>query len=326
MSNFTYKVQPLSVTGSPAFTEASADELRVLLALLETGGDFGSEEALAALSKVSRARCTGALAFWEEAGVIRRDNGRPTVTDEFEERLASGESFEEKSVVVAERIRDEHLASMLDECATLMQLAALSNSEVKEITALCTQHALSPEYVVTLAAYLAEGGKLRACRLTRKAIELARCGVDTVELLENYIQNDQKSSGAEWEIRRLLGIYGRNLTKTEQERFKKWSEDFGYSVSIIEEAYNIAVDGTSGRGISAYMDKVLTGWHEAGCKTVSECVAQREARKASYSSEKSEPKKRTKTTVEKPRYGDFDINDAFSKALERSYGECNEEE
>ncbi len=326
MSDFTYKVTPLAVTESPAFTEASADELRVLLALVELGGRFDSESELADAAKVSRARCTGALAFWAEAGVIRLDDGRPTVTEEFGERLATGETFEEKSVVVAERIRDENLASMLDECATLMQLAALSNTEIKEITALCTQHALSPEYVVTLAAYLAEGGKLRVSRLTSKAAELIRCGVDTVEVLENYIQNDQKSSGAEWEIRRVLGIYGRNLTKAEQERFKKWVDEFGYSVAIIEEAYNIAVDGTSGRGISAYMDKVLTGWHEAGCRTVNECVAQREARKASYTAEKSEPKKRAKTTVEKPRYGDFDINDAFSKALARSYGEGSEED
>jgi len=326
MTDFTYRVLPLSVTSSPAFAEASADELRVLLALIEVQGDFGSESALARLAGVSRARCTGALAFWEEAGVIKRDDGSPCVTEEFSERLTEGEIFEEESLVVAERIRDEHLSEVLDECARLMGLAALSNTEIKQITALNTQYSLSAEYIITLAAYLAGKGRLRVARLTSQAIKLANSGVDNVELLETYIKLNQDSSGPEWEIRRIMGIYNRTLTKSERERFARWSTEFGYSTEIISEAYDIAIDATGGKNVSAYMDKILTAWHEAGCKTVSECLAKREGDRATLSAAKSTPKKKPKTTVEAPRYGNFDINDAFTKALERSYGESSEEE
>lgn len=321
MADFTYRVLPLAVTASPAFAEASADELRVLLALVELEGDFGSENTLAGMAGVSRARCTGALAFWEDAGIIKRDDGRPSVTEEFDERLAAGETFEEESLVVAARIRDENLAEVLDECARLMGLAALSNAEIKEITALSTQEGLSPEYIVTLAAALAENGRLRVSKLTREAKKLASRGLTEIEALEAYIKLSQKSSGAEWEYRRVMGIYNRNLTRPEQERFRKWSEQFGYSAEIVSEAYDIAVEATGGKSVSAYMDKILTDWHEAGCKTVSECIAKREGDRAALASAKSAPKKKTKTTVEAPRYGNFDINDAFNKALERSYGE-----
>lgn len=321
MSNFTYKLLIDGLSGRAAFEEASRDELRVLLALVEVNGEGESEDSLASRAHVSKARCISALSFWEESGVIRRDDGKPTLTEEFEERLAADELYEEESVVVAAQIRDESLASMLDECATLMKLPALSNTEIKQISALCTQLALSPEYVVTLAAFLARHEKLRVGRLVNEATRLEQRGVDRLEILENYIElKENEDNNGYWEYRRVMGIYNRNLSKSEIERFRKWESEFGYSANIVSEAYDVAVESSSGRAVCAYMDKVLTAWHEAGCKTVNECRAKREADRAVYAS-KAEPKKRQKTTPEKPRYGDFDINDAFNKALERSYGE-----
>lgn len=326
MTDFTYKVLPLRLTEKSAFAEASREELRVLLTLIELGGSFESEESLAALAKVSKARCIAALSFWEESDVITRDDGTPTLSDEFSDRLGAGEIYEEESLVVARQIRDENLASMLDECTALMQLKALSNTEIKQLTGLCTQLALSPEYVVTLAAALAEKGKLRVGRLVGEAKKLSDKGIDKIESLEAYIQSYEQTNGAEWEYRRVMGIYNRNLSKPEREFFRKWSEDFGYSAAIISEAYDIAISSSSGKGVCAYMDSVLTGWHEAGCTTVSECQAKRDADRAAFAATKSEPKKKAKSTPETPRYGDFDINDAFKKALERSYGESGEEE
>ena len=62
MNNF-YRILPLKVIGTAAFSEASADELRVLLALIERKGEVGSDEALALASGVSRARCISAISF-----------------------------------------------------------------------------------------------------------------------------------------------------------------------------------------------------------------------------------------------------------------------
>ena len=96
-------------------------------------------------------------------------------------------------------------------------------------------------------------------------------------------------------------------------------------MKIVEEAYDVATLSSSGRNLFAYMDKVLLGWHEAGCKTVSECQAKRAADRATFT-ESTSPKKKSKSKPEPPRYGDFDINDAFAKALERSYGDSENKE
>ncbi len=320
MSRVDYRIDRLSLIGNPSFTEASCEELRALLALIELSGRCEDVSVLADAAEISTARCKAALTLWEEAGVISKGD-TPIIKDEFEDRLRRGDIDEKPARVVAESIRDESLASMINECATLMGLACLPTADVKNITALHTQYSLSPDYIVELAAHLAARGVLTARRLCDEAIRLCGKGIDNVEGLQAYINDLENSSGAEWEYRRVLGIYGRNLSQSEKSYFKKWDEEFGYSVGVISEAYDIAVLNTrTGRGDLRYMDSILTGWHNAGCRTVADCREKAEADRLRRESEKGEQKKRTKTTPETPRYGNFDINEAFNNAVARSFG------
>lgn len=319
MQKLNYKATSGALIGNPAFCEASREELRVLLALIELDGKAESAEWLAKQAGISTARCRSSLAFWEEAGVISPISDTPFVKEEFPDRLVRGEIDEEPATKVAESIRDENLASMIDECAALLGQACLSNSDVKNLIGLATQYALSPEYIVTLAAYMVSKKKSTVKLICNEAIRLQGKGCDSVEALEGYIKNMEESSGTEWEFRRALGIYGRNLSQSEKKYFKKWSDEFGYSVNIVSIAYDIAVLNT-GSGDLRYMDSVLTSWHQAGCKTVSECQSATEAGRAKKTVEGT-AKKHQKTKPDTPRYGDFDIDEAFKNALARSYGE-----
>lgn len=313
----SYITTPIELTGKEAFTEASRDELRVLLALIECGGKLDSVATLAARAQVSSARAGSALVFWEEAGVIKKCSAQ-TITEEFEERIELGKIREVSAKDTAKSIRDSALADMISECATLMQRAALNSAEIKELTALHDQYALSAEFIVTLAAYIAGHGKLTVTKLTNKAIQLTEREIDTAEALEHYIADKESESEAEREFRKLFGIYGRAPSKTEKECFNKWSRDYGYFTEIVGEAYDIAVTNAT-RGHLTYADKLLTRWFDTGCRTVAECRAQYEKDEAEKKSKK-ETEKATKKKPEKERYGDFDPEEAFLRALERSYG------
>lgn len=322
-----YRTDRVRAVGNPAFSEASKEELRALVALTELGCQIESAEELAEAAKISPARAKSALAFWEESGVIITDDGRPLIVEEFEERLVRGEIDEVPATRVATSIRDESLASMIDECASLMGQACLSNTDVKNITALHTQYSLGADFIATLAAYLSSRGDFTVRKLVNEAIKLQGKGCDTAEALDAYITDMENTSGAEWEFRRILGIYGRNLSVSEKKYFKKWSEELGYSVGVVSEAYDLAVLNTkSGRGDLRYMDSVLTAWHEAGCKTVSDCQRHVESEKAKRQSEKPETKRHAKSAPETPRYGNFDINEAFNNAVARSFGDLHGEE
>lgn len=317
----SYITSPLALSDKEAFSEASKEELRVLLALVECEGKANSVTDVASRARVSAARAGSALVFWEEAGVIRKDTGAQTITEEFEERLELGRIREMSARDAAKAIRDSSLADMISECATLMQRAALNSAEIKELTALHEQYTLSEEFIVTLAAYIAEHGKLTVAKLTNKAIQLTEHEIDTLEALELYIAERESDSEAEREFRKLFGIYNRAPSKTEKECFKKWSSDYGYFTEIVGEAYDIAVTSAT-RGHLTYADKLLTRWFECGCRTLSECREQYEKDKAEKKSKK-ESERAKKQKPEKERYGDFDPEEAFLKAIERSYGQNN---
>ena len=315
-----YEIFPLSVCDTDAFAEASKEELRVLLALIEKSGRFSDIDELSRLAKASKARCAAALVFWQEASVIRELSDRPKITDEFEERIKSGEIRETDAKSVAKSIRNAGLADMIAECAALMGRAALNSAEIKDLTALYEQYGLSEEYIVTLAAYIAEHGRLTVTKLVNKAISLSEREIDTPKALEAYIVERESDSEAEREFRKLFGIYGRAPSKTEKECFKKWGKDYGYFTEIVGEAYDIAVTSST-RGHLSYADKLLTRWFEAGCRTLAECkelYQKDEEEKRIKKSAEAKEKKSSKKPV--TRYGDFDPDEAFLKALERSYG------
>ena len=312
-----------NATRAESFRDASADELRVLVALLESDGEALSYADIARMAAVTEARARAATELWRAEGVVgERDisSGEgDNVRDEFESRFSS-DMYEERSVDTAGSVRDGELSELLDECAALMGKAALSTEEVKKITSIYSQLSLSVEFIFTLAAHLAESGNLTALRLAKKAEQLVDKGVDSIEALGIWIEDNDAESDVDMEFRRLFGIWNRKLSDSNREYFRKWSEDYGYSTEIVGEAYNIwSSNDATGKLNLKYIDTILTRWHESGCKTVAECRAQSE-RDRGEASEKKGEKTGRKRAEKKPEFLDFDVEEAFKKALERSYG------
>ena len=333
MKRRAFENKPLSVCGREVFEEASAEELRVLLALIEAGYE-ASEVELAKAAKVSRARCAAALTLWQEAGVLvpraeekaaPRGDGDVLLTDARESRLSAGEIAEESGGEIAREIREKKLASLLEECAALMKKTTLSAADVRQITSLAAQYALDEEYIATLAAHMAEHGKLTATLLVNRAIKLSDRGIRTVEDLTAFLAESERQNEDLMRVRRILGIYGRALTKSEETAFLRWTREFGYSDDVVGEAYDITVTNT-GRAAVSYMNALLAAWHKAGCTTVEQIrllrakeSIEREngAEKAAARAAAAKPRRGARE--EKPRYADFDPEEMMNRAIERSF-------
>ncbi len=326
MSKINLKVKN-EITASGSFKEASREELRVLIALMELADRRISYAELAERASVSAARARAAVALWQAEGVLTEcdtSNAEDNVTDEFEERFSSS-MHEQTAEESARLVRDGELESLIEECAALMDKPALTTEEVKKITSIYGQLSLSVEFIFTLAAHLAEQGRLTVTRLAKEAERLVDRGVDTIEALGIYIEDTESEGDSEKELRRVFGIWNRKLSKTEREYFRRWTVDFGFSPEIIDEAYSVMTESRSGSGISLpYIDKILSAWHAQGCTTVAMCRAASEAHKGEQAKKKSE-RDSGKKAEKKPKFVDFDVDEVFKRALERSYGSDGED-
>ena len=325
----TYIYVKGKAASSEVFIDASAEELRALIALIERDGVPTSAEELSVLARISRARAASAIALWVEAGVARECDGTPTLTEEFNTGEREGEISERPSLEVARTIRDEGLSDMIAECTRLLRRTTLPTEDSKALTGLYEQYGLSPEYILTLTAFLTHGGERRVNidTLVNSAIRYStEMDIGTVEALEDYIEKKEKESATVKEFRKIFGIYDRPLSKTEAECFERWSREYGYFTEIVGEAYDLAVMGGYKR-LVFQANRLLTRWYETGCRTAAECRARFEADEEEKKRERDN-EKRTKRTETKPRdtYSDFDPEEALRLALERSFGSDDDDE
>ncbi len=313
MAEYLIKINTDGLCDSDAFAEATADELRVLLALIAHGEEPIDEGKLAMLAKTSKSRTKAAIALFEEEGIIEELSSDENIVYEFKAKKSEATSLE-----TAKSIRDNDLHELLAECENLLG-GSFGYRDAAIITGLA-EKGITSEYILTMLGYLVSSRKrVTSAMLERETLAKIDKGITTLEELEVYIEDKTKEVSGEMEIRRLFGIYGRTLSPTERKFIKKWFEEYGYSAAIIGEAYDICVNSTASLSFS-YIDTVLTGWHDKGCKTLAECKDEAEAHRNEYKVKKTKKKVKEQADTNKPKYTDFDIDEAVANALARSYG------
>ena len=296
------KKKGVTLSGSRALLEASADDLRVLCCLLENGALSG--EALAKAAGCFPARAEAAIAYWRASGVLTSSQGA------LSEGAVEVRPADELSAIVDRRM----LGELIDECQKLLS-HTFNQTEISVIAGLCEDYCLDGAYILTLLAYCIEIGKGSVKYMEKTALSLIDSGVETLAALDEYLKRRRTSAGFEREVRRLFGIGSRALTKRELAYCEAW-QSYGYGIDIVGLAYDITVNAT-GKASLAYAAKILAGWYDGGAKTLADCEAAQDKKR-----ERRAPTKPAtpKTKKEAPELQSFDTEDFFKKALERSYG------
>ena len=314
-----YVINRDALTECEAFETATADELRVLLAVI-AGDGVADKDAIAKAAKTAPARAKASLVLWEECGILTPTE-KQSITDEFEENIADSTMTAKGA---AKTIRQGELGKFMADFAEMTGVAALSTEAAKLVSAVYGELGVNTDYMLSLAVYISEKGKLTAKRFFIEAEKLVKRGIDTDEALAEYINEKKNEAPSEWEFRRLIGVYDRTLTKSERSYVKKWYGEFGYSNELVGEAYDLTVN-LKGKLVLSYMNKILESWHESGVKTVPDAekkMAEDRANIASKARAEQTEGKATKKSAPKKEKPDcsFDIDDVFAKALARSFG------
>ena len=102
--------------------------------------------------------------------------------------------------------------------------------------------------------------------IEKEAYAWAEQGIDCMEEAVAFIQNQNMRRSRIGKLLQILQIRGRNLTAGEEKYAQKWI-DMGFSDDVIALAYERTCLNTGGLSW-AYMNRILTRWHEAGLTTL----------------------------------------------------------
>ena len=145
----------------------------------------------------------------------------------------------------------------------------LTVEELKILLGFTRYLGLPNEVISVLVSYCRERNRQRGNlrnpslrTIEKEAYAWAEQGIDTMEQAAGFIRTQNLRAARLEQLKRTLQIYSRNLTAGEERYADSWLE-MGFENDAIAMAYERTCLNTGGMNW-AYMNKILTRWHEAG--------------------------------------------------------------
>ena len=149
----------------------------------------------------------------------------------------------------------------------------LSTEEIKILLSVYRYLGLPPEVISILINYCIQRSRARGQTrmpsirsIEKEAYRWADLGVDTMEEAAVYMQSQLQLQANVGKIQSLLGIEGRKLTAGEEKLIAAWLS-WGFGEREIRLAYEKTCMNTGGLKW-AYLNSILTSWHEQGLTTL----------------------------------------------------------
>jgi DnaD/phage-associated family protein len=126
-------------------------------------------------------------------------------------------------------------------------------------------YGLPIEIILRLIQYCVDIGKTSNAFILGVAKSWYKNEISTLEQADEYINSHSRAQSIYNDFRMLTGLTAPQATSKQEEYFIKW-DSYKTSVEMMVYAYEITVEKT-GKISFAYMDKIISSWHENGYKT-----------------------------------------------------------
>ncbi len=278
---------------------ADATDLKVLIYIAGLGDeDFDAERAAEFLS-LGVEEIKSSVKFWQGASVIKGGTSKSAPKKTVREKRVMRLTTDELSALGE---KNEEFRAFID----LAQQTAgwiFNTAEIEIIASLYANLNLSTEYILALIGYFICKKEQNLRYLEKAAYSFVDEGITTAKALEERLRQKELFDGREGKVRSLFGIGARALSSKERDCLDMWFGKFDTSDELIKLAYEKTVNAT-GKASIHYASSILAAWYEKGIKTPDD------VKKSGGS---------TKGGGIKPQ--SFDVEDVFSRAINRSYGD-----
>jgi DnaD/phage-associated family protein len=179
----------------------------------------------------------------------------------------------------------------------------LSSSDMNTVFFWIDSLKFSKDLAEYLVEYCIGGGHSSLRYMDKVAMGWSEDGITTVEQAKSHSSNRSKSC---YGVMKALGISGRNLIDSEVAFVNKWTRDFGFDMTLIEEACKRTISSIHQPSFE-YTDTILTNWYNKQVHNLKDI----EALDASFS--------KTKKAASTSRTVNSAKNNKFINFNQRSY-------
>ncbi len=285
--------------------EADSDFVKVYFYILFIS-KFNKEIKLNDLSKllsIDFPTVQDAIKYWEEKGLLLKKTDGYIVTDVQEIELSKLytprlTSSPEEALKSSENKRR---SKTIDDINTQFFQGIMAPSWYNDIDLWFKKYSFDDTVMLALFGYAHDKRALKRPYIQATADAWFKEGIQTFDDLEKYFDKHEKRNKLNNEISKKLNLY-RKLTVYEEEDIIKWTEDYGYSLEIID----IALKNASAKNKVRfdYIDSILTDWHNKEFTTKEEINAY-------LASFKDNKKRATKKDTFEYTQGTFDNLDSL---------------
>ncbi|MCR5145594.1 MAG: DnaD domain protein [Lachnospiraceae bacterium] len=193
----------------------------------------------------------------------------------------------------------------------------LSFNEIEKLYVWYDELHFSAELIEYLVEYCVEKGHSSIYYMNKVAFNWVAEGITTLDAAK---LSTTIHSQSHYSVMKALGISGRNLIQNEIAFINKWTDSYGFSLDIINEACTRTITAINKPNFQ-YVDSILSKWHESGVKHL-EDIAKLDSQheKAVATSKANAQKAATKNRASNNRFNNFqqrEYSDEFYEDLER---------
>lgn len=340
-----YYVNPAAYTGITVVPSeiirksikfASANQLKVMLAVCMLSTEGFDAAKIAAASGVSEENTQDALLFWKEKGLVT-EAGEQTVPVEKPEEKAETPSHQKKDIeqnsatkapmidFTPEKLTREQIAIRLTESAELRELMnavqpvigrTLGMNDQSSLILLHDYYGLDAGIILIICEYARLHSKSGSINyIFSTGVNWSKREIDTPERAHEELER-LESTSAIWQQFRTLtgGVFSAVPTEAQRETVGKWIENWKLTDTVIKLAFD-EMQTNTGKASIPYMDKVLAAWYQAGATTPEKI----EKYKQDFEDKKNAGKgvkKRKEAQPDSNKGASYDIEQAVKQATE----------
>lgn len=240
--------------------EASGCALKVLLCVLHAPGQLPTTEQLAQMLDLTREESEDAIRYWVEKGIFCKPAAEtPPVA--VSKPTAQSVTSEE----IAHEIEQNHQVKFLFEQAEQLYARPLNATERRTLLYIYQATLLPADVIVMILEFCLRIDKPSINYLLKVCEDWAEQDINTHEKVDEQIKVMLEKNQLERLVCNCIGIR-RKLSKKEQNYIEKWMSSYGFTLDMVQLAYERNVD-TIGKFSFAYMNEILTRWHKQGVAT-----------------------------------------------------------